>query len=372
MFQRIICVLILVLLCTKATLLAQNDISFEAYMQERDSLVQLNIGKQYQSFTASHLYENKTVTEKDLQGKVTIINFWFQECAPCVAEFGALNKLYTSFRSKPAFQFISFTNDLKMNAIKSVKRYDLLFPIYPISPDECNRLIYDQGYPTTIIVNDLGKVVLIKSGGSLDQAEIDATVHKYAQIIDSLLLATNRTTVTPKNGISTDTTILARQEQLHAIDSVYTQESNKPFPDFVLDSTWLIALGTNTKISLREMLNRYDQKMIYLDVWASWCGGCRKDIRESKMAKQFLDEQDAPWIYLSCDEDTNAWATAAIKDSITSNQYRLLDTQNSPLLNYLNVTLIPRYLVLDLEHHLVSTYGPRPTNMIELEKLFKK
>nr|MBP7965457.1 hypothetical protein [Paludibacteraceae bacterium] len=61
-----------------------------------------------------------------------------------------------------------------------------------------------------------------------------------------------------------------------------------------------------------------------------------------------------------------------IKDSIKSNQYRLLDIQNSPLLNYLNVKLIPRYLILDVEHHIVNTNAPRPSSYAEVETLFAK
>ena len=165
-------------------LFSQND--FTAYIHKQDSLFQLNTGKLYPSFTVVSL-EGKTITEKELTGKVTIVNFWFHYCEPCVAEFDALNDLYRKLKDNPAFRFISFTSDSSDDAKESVGKYKLSFPICPVSEQECFRLNLNQGFPTTIIIDKAGRMALLKSGGYTEKEKVLKDIAIYEQKIMDLL-----------------------------------------------------------------------------------------------------------------------------------------------------------------------------------------
>ena len=162
------------------------QINFEYYYHKSDSLVQLHVGEQFPAFSAKAL-NGKIISDKDLQGKVTIFNFWFQYCAPCIAEFDALNVLNHKFKDNPAFQFISFTSDSSEEATESLVKYKLSFPVCPITEKECFRLNFNDGFPSTILVDQSGKIVLIKSGGSLEKDKIEIDIQKLASTIDKLL-----------------------------------------------------------------------------------------------------------------------------------------------------------------------------------------
>lgn len=122
---------------------------------------------------------------------------------------------------------------------------------------------------------------------------------------------------------------------------VYYTMINHPFPDSVLTHTYLRSFSGNKKITLKELLNHYKGKALYLDFWASWCFACRNDIAHSCQAKQYLAKKNIPYIYISRDADEKAWFEAAKQDSITQNQYLLYNVSHSPLLKYLKVIYIP-------------------------------
>jgi len=65
-----------------------------------------NIGKSFESFTGKDV-NGKTFSNNDLNGKITLVNFWFESCPPCVAEFDALNKIYERLYNNKYFRFIS-------------------------------------------------------------------------------------------------------------------------------------------------------------------------------------------------------------------------------------------------------------------------
>lgn len=180
--MRILLLNILIIYST----VAGAQINYESYLHKCDSLVQLNVGKQFPSFTAITL-KGDIVSDKDLLGRVTIFNFWFRYCEPCIAEFDALNGLYQQFRDDKIFQFISFTSDAPEVANTSVIKYKLLFPVCSISEKECFRLNFNQGFPTTIIVDKFGKIALIKTGGSLEKEKIAVDIQKFTAIINNLL-----------------------------------------------------------------------------------------------------------------------------------------------------------------------------------------
>jgi len=153
---------------------------------EMERKLQDNVGKQFPKFGAETL-NGESVTENNLKGKVTLINFWFEYCSPCIAEFDTLNDLFVHFKGNKKFQFLSFSSDTSESAKISVEKYHLLFPVLCIPEAECFRLNYNSGFPTSIIVDETGKILVIKSGGSLDKKMIQAEIQKLAAVIEQHL-----------------------------------------------------------------------------------------------------------------------------------------------------------------------------------------
>lgn len=165
---------------------SQKLYTMDSLYRKMERLQQENIGKQFPQFHAVTL-NGEIVTESNFKGKVTLINFWFEFCSPCIAEFDALNELAVRQNGNKKFQFLSFTSDTAESAMISVEKYHLLFPVLCIPEAECFRLNFNSGFPTSIIVDETGKILTIKSGGSLDKKEIDIEIQKLATVINQQL-----------------------------------------------------------------------------------------------------------------------------------------------------------------------------------------
>ncbi|MDR3340039.1 MAG: TlpA family protein disulfide reductase, partial [Candidatus Symbiothrix sp.] len=187
-----------------------------------------------------------------------------------------------------------------------------------------------------------------------------------------------------------------KAELLHAIkesveyvsDSIYLEYiglaenyyliHNKPVPEELLSSVKLKKYGDNTDITLKELLNEYPNKAVYIDFWASWCAPCREDIAESGEAKAYLKEKDVAYVYISIDKEEKNWRKATVEDSIAENQYLIEGERNSAFEKYLRFSSIPRYVLLDKEHKVKMSNAPRPNQYYfsqlkdEIQKLTKQ
>jgi len=144
------------------------------------------IGKEINNFEAVSL-NNDTVSKSCLFGKVTLINFWFENCAPCIAEFGVLSNLYKKYKNNCSFQFLSFTPDESEIARKVVNKYSIPFAVFPVSREFIYRMNFNSGFPTTIIINKEGIIEFIKVGGSIDDELIKQSIIKIDDIIEQIL-----------------------------------------------------------------------------------------------------------------------------------------------------------------------------------------
>jgi len=135
---------------------------------------------------------------------------------------------------------------------------------------------------------------------------------------------------------------------------------DEQFPDSVLKNSFLISYEKREKISLKEVLEMYKDKALYIDFWASWCGPCRRDISQSQDTKKYLNEKQIEYLYISIDKNEKDWIETADKEKIDRNQFRLYDSKNSPLTNYLNLEYIPRYLLLNKEHKVKNFAASNP------------
>ena len=144
------------------------------------------IGKEFSIFETISL-NSDTISSNDLTEKVVFINFWFESCAPCIAELDALSDLYSKYKNNISFQFLSFSIDNVEIAKKAVSKNNIYYTVCPISRELAYKLNFNCGFPTNIIINKEGKIVYFKSGGFTEKEKIDKDFAKIDEVIAKLL-----------------------------------------------------------------------------------------------------------------------------------------------------------------------------------------
>ncbi len=104
--------------------------------------------------------QGNTVNLQQEKGKVIFVNFWATWCPPCLAELPSINGLYQKVKNNPNILFV--TVDVDNNLEKSTqfireKGYDL--PVYGGDPIHVPDKLYENGIPTTLVIDKKGDVV---------------------------------------------------------------------------------------------------------------------------------------------------------------------------------------------------------------------
>lgn len=95
--------------------------------------------------------------------KVTLLNFWFINCPPCVAEIPHLNTLQDKYRDQ--LTVIGLTNE----TAAAVLNFDKRRPIrYRVAPDARRILLtkydFEWGYPKSFLIGPDGRIKMITRG----------------------------------------------------------------------------------------------------------------------------------------------------------------------------------------------------------------
>lgn len=75
---------------------------------------------------------------------------------------------------------------------------------------------------------------------------------------------------------------------------------NKAFNEIQLSDDIHIINSDNAK-SFKEITDRFLGKVIYIDIWATWCGPCRESFSHVKPLQQYAKENDIVLLYVSID-----------------------------------------------------------------------
>ena len=113
---------------------------------------------------------------------------------------------------------------------------------------------------------------------------------------------------------------------------------------------------------------KFKGKYVYVDMWASWCGPCCKEVPHLKKLEQELNNKDVVFVSISSDKDEQAWHNKMAELKMHGNQ--LLDRDNT-LGEALNVKGIPFFVIYDKEGNL-HTYGAlRPSTGVRLKSVLE-
>lgn len=105
---------------------------------------------------------------------------------------------------------------------------------------------------------------------------------------------------------------------------------------------------------------------IYIDLWASWCVPCIKEVPYLKEIEKKYAGKDLAIISLSLDQNKEDKKVQELK--LTGNQWHLGDSNFDKIMN---VQGIPHFILYGLEGELIEYKAPRPSSKAIDELLSK-
>lgn len=149
------------------------------------------LGKPMPEFTVKNI-KGDIVEMNRLKGKIVVINFWFIDCHPCIAELPALNKLVEEYKGKD-IEFLAMTWETPKRIREDFfSKHKLDFTVIPVDRIEIDKIIA-SGYPTTFIIDRKGIIKTAWNGGSTDEKAVTEFYEKAKPAIDELLKTEKRT-----------------------------------------------------------------------------------------------------------------------------------------------------------------------------------
>lgn len=121
-----------------------------------------------------------------------------------------------------------------------------------------------------------------------------------------------------------------------------------------------------------KLKEKYKGKVIYIDIWATWCGPCRMEIPFAIELHEFYNDKDVAFVNLCMSSDKTDWQEMIKKSNITGDNYFFNEDQTRLLRNTLQYEGYPTYLIIDKNGILVDNNTYRPSSGDKIKKILNK
>lgn len=140
----------------------------------------------------------------------------------------------------------------------------------------------------------------------------------------------------------------------HKQDSIRNMVETKykpgtPAPDFQFEDL------NGNKVSLKDFKGNY----LFLDVWATWCGPCKKEIPFLQKLEEKMKGKKITFVSISVDSKRHDWEKMVKEEQLGGVQ--LFAGQDKAFMKELEIEFIPRFILIDKKGKMVKIFMSRPS-----------
>lgn len=252
--------------------------------------------------------------------------------------------------------------------------------IIPIM-DKGDRLIQEKGISQHI--NDYANRIMMESDFSRITSALDTL--GFEKRLNEILLTHYMLDQITSSRHSSPAAFIARFDSIvtfkPCLDVVHAQ--NEKYQ--ALETANLANLGSTVsddeiasmsegQAILRKLTEPYRGKIVYIDVWGSWCHPCLENLQHAGELKDQLKDFDIVYLYLASGTTDSAWKGVIKEYNLTGDNcvhYNLPAKQQTLVENFLGVTGYPTYRLLNRNGALLDV-ACSPNNIPALIETLRK
>lgn len=100
-----------------------------------------------------------------------------------------------------------------------------------------------------------------------------------------------------------------------------------------------------SQVAFKDILKKFKGKNLVIEVWASWCGDCVKNM--PKLKELQANNPDASYLFLSMDKTSEKWLEGIKKHELNGTHFLAKDGMKGTFGKAIDLDWIPRYIIVD-------------------------
>ncbi len=122
----------------------------------------------------------------------------------------------------------------------------------------------------------------------------------------------------------------------------------------------ILSFQCKNKAGETVKIEDFKGKVVYLDVWATWCMPCRMQFPKMKVLKEEYKDKEVVFLYVSVDTDYGKWTKFLDRKQPSGVHLIADDFFQQDFSDHYGIYAIPRFMLIDKKGMLFSADANRP------------
>lgn len=108
-------------------------------------------------------------------------------------------------------------------------------------------------------------------------------------------------------------------------------------------------------------LSDFKGKYIFLDIWATWCGPCKRELPSLAKQEENFKDKNVVFMSISVDKKENSWSSFVKENKLKGIQV-IAGKANQEISKLYSIRTIPRFILLGKDGKVLNSNFMRPSN----------